>query len=375
MSHYPPLAAMLILLTVAAPALRAQPEEPPSPDAADAMRSLFETTESVKAIGPWEDEYTNIAAALRTVWEQNGWNDEADLYARDLALDVSKIPPWEFTKRLELVSNRVKDRYSFSPAEAQRFQGLITRELFGFMIRHAPLIASQAREMVETRSKRQPFTSDQIARWVRDSEPLMGEIRERIATLNKEIRSGMNPEQQAIYDRDFASFSKRFDRYQEQRKVWAKGGWKPDHWGLQNDPIHRQAVAGASEAPATGPAETAPVPVVAAPAPAGAVAVVTVALPTRWVSHDPTTWIAYVLDRGQKLGFDQAQRNSAVTIHEELLLRADKYMAKRKEALAAVAESARSSDPLYHPVRTMFEELVRRLDALATTAQREQAPR
>jgi hypothetical protein len=341
-------------------------EEAPPPEPEQAMKALADATERVKELGPWEDEYAHIASALQNVWSQNGWTDESDLYARDLALDVSRIPPWEFTKRLELVSQRVSQRYSLAPGDVQRWQGMATREVFGFMLRHAPVIAKQAQEMVDTRARKQPFTAEQIARWTRDTEPLLADVRERVDKVSKEMREGLTPDQQAIFDRDFASFTKRFQHYQEQRKHWAQGRWKADDWGMQNDPIQSGSAAAPSDA-----AAIAPTPAAGAPPGAAPVAVV----PTKWIPHDPTTWVAYVLATGQKLGFDQAQRNSAATIHEELLLRADKYMAKRKDALAAVDPSARAADPLYQPLCALFDELVRRVDALATTAQRDQSPR
>ena len=42
----------------------------------------------------WETEFEFISRAIDNVWEQNGWDDEANQFARTLARDVAAIPPW-----------------------------------------------------------------------------------------------------------------------------------------------------------------------------------------------------------------------------------------------------------------------------------------
>src|SRR3989304_5604448 len=67
----------------------------------------------------------------------NGWTDESDLFARDVACEVTKIPPWEVTARLNLLSTRVAERYGLSDEQAKSLQGSILRETAGFLFKNS----------------------------------------------------------------------------------------------------------------------------------------------------------------------------------------------------------------------------------------------
>lgn len=363
----PACAALRWMAFAVAPALcavRSPAQSPPEVPPADAkaFSSLVEVAEKVKQLGPWENEYAQLERSMHNLWKENGWNDEADVYARDLALEVSKVPPWEFMKRIEVASSRIGERYGFSEEDGRRFQGMVMREVWGMMVHNAPVIVRHTSEMIEARAGQKPFSKEQIARWTQESEPLMKDVRERVDRLSTDIRQSFSPEQQNVFDRDFTSFNKRMTYFEVKRKNWAKGEWQPSDWGMQDDPIQTgkepAATAAAVAPPKTGEA---------LPDAAGGATP-----PAHWLPHDPTTWIAYVRSAEKTYKLDLAQRNSAAAIHAELLQRATKFSSTRTEALSAVLAAERPDHALYRPLCLLFEELRRRVDALATQVQRDQ---
>ena len=88
----------------------------------------------------WDKEYVFIKRALDDVWQRNGWTDEADRYARDLACEVAAIPPWQPIERLNLLNERVTERYGLTTDQANRFRNTVMGETAGFLMR-IPAIA------------------------------------------------------------------------------------------------------------------------------------------------------------------------------------------------------------------------------------------
>ena len=62
----------------------------------------------------WDEQYPLVKQAIENVWEKNGWTDESDRYARDLACEVTAIPPSEPLRRLNLVNERIAERYGLT---------------------------------------------------------------------------------------------------------------------------------------------------------------------------------------------------------------------------------------------------------------------
>jgi hypothetical protein len=89
------------------------------------------------------------------------------------------------------------------------------------------------------------------------------------------------------------------------------------------------------------------------------------------MEHDATTWIALVIEYGNRYSLDAGQMDTAWSIHAELVERAGRYSNGRKADLASVPESQRATSAAYGPIRDWFEELRERLESLPTTQQRE----
>jgi len=339
------------LVSVAAPlpiALAWQQDQPES-EGEDVYEKVLQISDVVRQIGDWDNEYQYIEQAINNVWEQNNWTEEADEYARNLILEVSEIPPWEFPRRIQLVNQRVKERYEFTDAEAFQFQSMMWRETGTVLLKNSGIILKHAREIIETRTNGQPFTPEQIAEWTKESEPMVADIQERIARVSGQMREKLKPAQQAIFDRDLKSLSKRMNHYVEKRKDWVKGQWRPSDWGMQNDPIQRGERV-QPFAPANG-AKPSRIP--------------------RWLPHEPATWFAYVLHAEKRFGFDVSQREAAKSIHDELLERASAYTKSHAVELGAVPRDQRASHENYHTIRRQFAELKQRIGLLATRVQKD----
>lgn len=310
----------------------------------------------------WDDQANVISGALDSLWRTNGWNGEADQFALQLARDVSRIPPWDFMQRFELATQRVADRYGLSESDRGKFKGAVLRESTSFFMKNAPIILSHSTEMVQTRLNNQPFTAEQVARWSREGQALMPAMREMVQRISAEVKPLVPPDRRELVERDLESFERRQRHMLNMAARWMNNGWKPEDWGLQNDPVHKAAAASAS----------------ASAAPAGTKHVAEInpppqlpAIPTRWIPHEPTTWIAYVHDVCKKYALDAGQISTAESIHAELLLRATDFVETHKDELAAVPPVSRATDAAYEPLLRYFSELQVRLDAIPTSAQRD----
>lgn len=308
----------------------------------------------------WKSQSSSISRALSNVWESNQWNEPADRFAFDLARDVSEIPPWEFVKRFELATQRLTDRYGLSSEQSQRLKSTILRESTMYFLRNGPVVLAQSQELVRSRLNGEPFTAEQVAKWTKDGGPLIDEVRDMVNRIAKDVRESMPADRRAFLDADLASFEKRRSKIGELAAKWEAGKWSPQDWGLQDDPIHQRAAAAGGRMPPIAPPSSAP-PIAAPPPPP---------LPTRWVDHDPTTWIAYVLDVKRRFDLDAGQTGTAESIHAELVARAQDYLGSHREAAAAVPLAERGTSAVYDPVRSWFRELQARLEVIPTTSQR-----
>jgi hypothetical protein len=282
-------------------------------------------------------------------------------------LEIAEIPPWELARRVQVLNERLKERWDLTDRQAVRFQGLMWREITGCMVRHADMIMKQAREMIEARAEDGSFTSEQVAQWTRESEPLFTDLQQRVARVSECMGKMLDEDQVKVFERDLASFDKRMAYVEAKRQAWSRGEWKPEDWGLQQDPV---SLAGAeaesrqeaslvilaehdaeNEAPPSGDTMSG----------------------DRWYSHAPSTWYLYVEDAVQWYGFDRAQLEAAKSIHSELVQRARDCIKRHRPPLGAVPWEERDTHEGFETVRNHFAELKRRLDLLVTKAQLDKA--
>lgn len=307
----------------------------------------------------WDQESARLQRALRNIWAQNGWNNESDRYAHELAREIMAIPPWKFNERLDLFTDRLAGRYDMSKDDTIRFRGMILREVTGVMFRHAGPLFKQAREALGARVRGEPYTAEQVARWTEANAPLRAEARLVAERLFKQLDTMLKPQGRRILQRDAESYRKRVKRFDEMATRWVKGEWQPSDWGLQHDPIQMGALRGVDGQPRP-PTNL----------PGAARNEQDVKLP-KWKAHDPTTWLAYVLDFKNRFKLDASQATAVESIHAEILARANDYVRAHDQKLREVATTERATHEAYEPVRALFQEMQDRFDAVPTSAQRD----
>ncbi|MEK6674914.1 MAG: hypothetical protein AABZ47_04580 [Planctomycetota bacterium] len=324
-------------------------------------------TEHGKAIN-WEAEFPHFERHFDRMWKENGWNDEADCFSHDLIRDVARIPPWQVMDRLNLASDRAAERYGMKGTERLWLKAKMVREASGFLLRNSKVILQQFSEASEFFAGEKPLNPDQVARWTRDAEPLTEDFNQMVKRIVSDIEPRVDEQHRDALRRDVGSYDKQRQFWLEKMTRWKEGDWRPDDWGLQDHPAHR-------DLPVLSGSESNVFPRVLAANSDGEIGPDYVNSLPKWVNHDRSTWFAYVIEMERKYHFDSGQMNTAKSIHDEVFERAGAYVAANTEELKAVSLSARGKHEIFAPVRMMFDELRSRLDAIPTSAQQTNASR
>lgn len=332
----------------------------------DVYSGIIEMNEAVKGLGPWKDQYADIVRSMNNLWRQNGWDNEADRYALDLVLDVGKIPPWEFSHRMEVLTGRMRERYGLSESEAIAMRGKMVSEIGGMLFRHAGVIFKQVGQYVEVRAKKEPMTPELIAEWTNGSDAVWADAMQMVERLTGEIRETLGPEHREVIDRDLASFHRRVQYWGAKRKVWAKGGWKAEDWGMQDDPIQMGLHRDPSRA-ALGPAKIRSSSTKQTDGSSGPNAAKTAG---KWLAHDPNTWMFYVNHVAERYALDEAQRNTCRTVHKDKFDRAAAYAKSHEAELTAIPVGERAEHEDFDPIRSVFAELQSQLESIPTPKQK-----
>lgn len=331
-------------------------------DEAKAVAEIDRLTAEFKKLGDWEAQYEIIDRAMDRAWSRNGWDSEADLFARQMIREVARIPPWEFERRMDKMVEQVGDRYGFGQPQRARFRATMYREMFGLLWAHGPTIVKQSREYIGMRLRGEPFTPEAVAQWVRESEDLAEGMRERTARIIDEFGQTIDKSHRALFERDLQSFNRRMAYMDQMRESWAEGGWKPEDWGLDNDAIQlgaAQPIRPASEFSAAQQA---------------AMGRLGIAPDAHW-GYDPSSWEVYVRGFIALYQLDASQTATAESILVEVLGRAMAYMRTRAAELVEVRVNDRATDERFAPVRSLFGELKERLGRIPTAAQRDRVMR
>jgi hypothetical protein len=360
-----------VLLICMAPAGHLRADEPPDPPAAEddarGIARLAGITRQLQQLGDWDSLYETVSPGIDEFWEQRGWTEEADEFARQTLQDVAAIPPWEFQKRMDRLMGAVRDRYELTDAQYDDLQGRTYQFIGGMVWRHGRTFYRQTKEMVETRVRGEPFSPEQVARWTRETEPVFEDERARFEDLADQLASSFTPQQREIYERDLASYRRRMQAVNELRERWEAGDWQPEDWGLQHDPIH-QPLLDASRAEAEGRDGTQPAPSGAESAGDGSPAE-----ENGVVALDESTWARYVRQFVKHYQLDDAQATAAWSILHELEERAADYRRLHRDEFDRVQPEEASTAQVYRPLREMFDELKRRLHPIPTDHQRRRA--
>ncbi len=350
----PAVPLIVVLIHTVGSVAVGQPSEQTEDDVADRFRTLQQAAGGFD----WDREYPHIERALRNIWRQNGWSTASDQFAYNVVREVSAIPPWKFTKRLDLLTERLADRYGMGDQNTARFKGMIVGEIGGILARNASALFEGASEALSARAHGEPYTAEQIAEWIKQSAPLRAEADLAYDRLLKQLKPMLGKPGRRLLEQDATAHRKRMKRFDEMTESWIQGQWQPSDWGLQDDPIQAATLDALDGEDPDAPGRLGPGGEARAKK-----------LP-RWQAHKPLTWYAYVLHFRKRYDLDVGQMVAAESIHDELLERAKAYVRAHVDEFEAIEPGHRARHEAYEPIRGMFRELLERLDAIPTSAQR-----
>jgi hypothetical protein len=289
----------------------------------------------------------------------------------------------------------ISDRYGLSPDQEQRLRTVFIKESNEMFREHSGRIMSYAVDAIQTRAAGEPFTPDQVARWVQMAEPVFHASRERMAGIAEQLAPGLSDEQRALMEADLSAMNRRLDDVYVMSQRWAAGEWQPSDWGMEDDPIQNGLAAGEPTEP---PEEEA---VVAAddpderperrPAQRGGGGVAQPAGDVRVIASSGSAdkddpWAEYVRRFIKKYRLIETQQAKAWKIYRDVKARADQ-LRQRYGTRISTAEK-RISSPTDEDARAvvtrlkekrdeeldkLFTALKERLDRLPTREQRRTA--
>jgi hypothetical protein len=386
------------LALVQAPAL-AQFGEPPDQDLSEPQRSRLRALQdqalqlisATRELGNWDEHYAYMLDAMERMYERNGWDAESDLFSLEMVREVGSIPPWAPQERIDKFMEMVGDRYLLDDDQMASLQGHLFRVNLDLFSRHADRIMEYAPEMIQARAAGEPFTPEQVARWVELAEPVMKDARQSVQEAAKVFMEELDPEQRELLQRDLAAADGRMLDIDRMAQKWKRGEWTPRDWGMEQDPIQMQgAPPSAVDATADEPlasdepsAEDAPF----APADASA------SNPPPDEQVTPKTappaddeWARYVRAFIRKYDLNHEQQQRAWLLYHDAKGRDDVFDRRfRRQTETLRAQVDGSKDERAQAIlreRTerhqlererLFSQLKRRLDRLPTRAQRKNA--
>jgi hypothetical protein len=360
----------LILLAIGTP-LRAQDWTPepgagdlPKPPPQEVLKLDREVGELAQQLGDWSGQYPVIEDVVRNIWKDNGWTSEADLFARDTAMEVSRIPPWQFNQRMTKLADAIDGRYQLNDQQRGQLRTLVYKESLHMLGRYGATTLGNFREMLQSRLDGEPITPEQVARWEKAMDPLIGDLRKDIERLRGEFGGMLNEDQKKILERDLQSANRRMDHYLKAREAWKRGEWQASDWGLQDDPVQNGRGSGgkpetlAGKSAAGGGADK---PKSATP---------TSAIPEGVaLAFDESTWETFVRAFIAHYMLDASQEKKCLAIMDGLVEQARHYRQRHKEELEKITHMAAMSAQAYEPIRMLYLDLKKRLDPIPTDAQ------
>lgn len=367
------------------------PQEEGGPARRDRMHELQQKAgrliQVTRLLGDWDEHYEYMLDATERVFERNGWDSESDLFSLEVFREVAAVPPWAMQERYDTLMEMVGDRYLLDEGQTASLQNHIMRHSVEIFSRHSDRIMQYASEAIETRAAGEPFTPEQVARWVRLAEPVFQDARRSMNATSREFLEELDPEQRELAERDLEAANRRMRDVDRMSQRWKRGEWDPHDWGMEEDPIQMQGMPGpdaaAGEA-AAGPERRA--------ARGGAESADMDEPPPRERERlvkqpqDEHPWAQYVRAFIRKYDLNHEQQQRAWLLYrdtrerDEVFDRRHERQMERVRARAGMADSERTRAALRGQMdkhrserERLFELLKRRLERLPTRAQRKSA--
>jgi len=357
------LLTLCIAIVCTASAAHGANQEPPLDDEQIAEKGLAQVAglgAAISKMGEWEYQYPSIERAINHMWEKNNWESEPDQFARELMLEVSAIPPWEFSRRTETAIDQVAARYKMTPSQRATFQSQFYLRAGKLLFKNRAMLFKQIREVTTLRTTGKPISPDQVSQWINESDDFMAMARSEFDGMVQAVSQSFTPEQKQLLEKDMQSYRQRVKATNELREAWRRGEWSAEDWGLDNDPIqtgtnpverarHVQILrASANRAHRQRLAES------------------------YYLPSDESTWERYVRRFITQYQLNEGQAESCLSILREMKLRARAYSIAHGDELESIPKTARPYSPAFERIRELFNELKRRLDTIPTDHQRRQ---
>jgi hypothetical protein len=372
------IVALILLSVVLLPATTRA--EPPENDAAPTQDRLGWVSREVfgglEELVDWEELWLTMSPSLVDVYEHNGWTSEPDAFSLELALDVAAIPPWQVERRVERFGELMSERYLLDEEQEGHLRDLAAREIDRVMRRHARDLMPIAAEALGTWAAGEPMTSEQVARWVTQSEPAFRDAQKGMEAATRDFLKVLDEEQQAWVREDLAAANKRFARVAEMRAAARSGDFDPAEWGLSETGLF-------AEQPAPQPEWQPDDDTAAAPPDRPPPRPQRDRVPPRATSRpaDGDAWARYVRAYIRAYELDAAQKGQAWRICRRLQAQRDFYAERGAARLARLRDAQAGTSKQSERIATVQEEcttlrrrlfaaLKSRLDRILTRDQR-----
>jgi hypothetical protein len=347
--------------------VQTQPGADPAGTSIQRFNDLFGTAQ--KRIGSWDDYAVAYRAAVERSWQQHGTGSESDRFARELAIQMSKIPVWTPLARVDKAVSLMQQRYEMTDEQATRLKQVILRGTLQVVVRHADDLLSLGQEIIAVGGLTGDASdAERVARWAKIIKPIRADALAYMERETPQVIAMLDAAHQQQAREDVATLQ----RWQAHRGAlldkWIAGKWQYEDVGLSHEMFDSRWLE--AEKQRQTQVDAAPSPPLPRQ-PGGAVA-----------HEPPDPWTAYVQAFVLRHALDAAQRQTAYAILNELQQRATGYMLAhrpdlqeldRRVSQASVEDRSaaqRDRDAMMRPVDLMFQELKDRLEPLPTTAQR-----
>lgn len=386
------LAGATVALAQDEPNDPAQQSESPADQMGKLQQKAFRLIGAMQSLGDWDEHYEYVTDATNRIFERNHWDSESDLFALEMVREVGKIPPWATQERFDAALEMVGDRYLLDEGQIATLQSQAIKMNIDLFSKHADRILGYAVEAIETRAAGEPFTPEQVARWVTLAEPVMLDARASVNKFAEDFMEELDPEQRELVQMDLKAANRRMSDMERMTGKWKRGEWDPSDWGMEADPIQNPDLADGTPAAETetkpsaeNPAE--PGGVRKPEAPAGPATEAEQAPPKSAAepeANDP--WAQYVRAFIRKYQLDDEQQQRAWIFYRHTKER-DEVFARRHDrnvgslrgksdddaSERARAAMSKENERRVRETDRLFGQLKQRLERLPTRLQRKNA--
>lgn len=203
-------------------------------DTRDKARTLLSEMQRLRN---WDEHSVYLIDAVETVYDRNGWDSEPDLFSLELFREVQSIPPWQSLQRFNTVTDMISDRYLLDDGQLNTLRQAMIRESVRMFTKHSERILQYAGEAIRTRAASEPFTPEQVARWTELAEPVFNDAKSNMLRMAEELAVDLSPEQRQLLKEDISAAENRLSHFDSLMGDWKAGAWRPEDWGMENDPI------------------------------------------------------------------------------------------------------------------------------------------